>query len=49
MTKFTYNNVKNINKNLILVEQNYRYHPYVLMKKRVDLCSKSQLSNKLSK
>lgn len=48
MTKFAYNNIKNINTGHILFEFNYRFYSQVLFKKNIDSYSRSYFTNKLA-
>ena len=48
IAKFAYNNVKNANTGYSLFELNCRYHPRVVFKKNISLCSQSKTADKLS-
>lgn len=47
MTKFTYNNVKNINIGYIFFKLNYNFYLKVFYRKNVNFYSKSKLIDKL--
>lgn len=49
ITKFMYNNVKNISTGHTLFKLNYNYHYYIFFEDNTDLCLMSYLSNKLTK
>ena len=47
MTKFNYNNGKNVNTSYKFFELNCKYHPQISYQKDVNVCSKSKSANKL--
>lgn len=49
MTKFIYNNPKNINIGYIVFKLNYTYYFYIFFKDKTNSDSKFQLNNRLNK
>lgn len=49
MTKFIYNNTKNISLDYTFLKLNYEYHLYVFSEEDIDLCLKSHSAKKLAK
>ena len=47
MIKFIYNNTKNVSTGYTPFELNCGYHPQILYKEEVNLCSKFKLADKL--
>ena len=48
MVKFAYNNAKNVSTGHILFELNCNYYLWMLYEKKIDICSKFKLVDKLS-